>query len=423
VYVKSDMRTSASVWRLGARNELIAELDVVPPTPQPAPLFEPEEGLVHCDHWARTFAFDIEGNWTSGVYAVRLTADDDTAADALFIVRSTTPHDVTMLVPVSTWAAYNWWGGRSLYDGDGYNGLPRAYQVSLDRPVTPAVSPIWERVQGHPYFTWEHPFVAWAERQGYDLGYVTSTDLHSGRLTPTRLIVSLGHDEYWSAEMRASLDEALDAGSSLFVAGANEICWGIRFEPSALGENRIITCHKDPWRDPAMATEPNRLTSRWADWPLNQPESDTTGVKFVDWDFALNRHPAAWIAQNTNHPLFAGTSLADGDRIAGIIGDEWDAFDPTSKVASRVTILGESEPLIGANLGPSVAHTVVRETDAGGFVFATGTTNWSWGLDARSVSDRHTAADQRLQRLTQNVFDAAIGHTDFAPARLGGQQA
>jgi hypothetical protein len=409
LYVKSEAQTQASIWRLGAQHELVAELSSVPPTDQPLPSFEPSTGLVHCSNWSRTLEFEIGSDWRAGVYAVRLESKDGMAADALFIVRGMTSPDVTMVLPVTTWAAYNWWGGRSLYDGDGYNGLPRAYQVSLDRPMKIDGPPIWERSQGHPYFTWEYPFVRWAERQGYELGYATSADLHCGRLASSRLIVSLGHDEYWSAEMRVTLDDALAAGASLLVAGANEICWGIRFEPSALGENRVITCHKDPWRDPALHSDPARVTSRWGDWPLDHPESDTTGVRFVDWDYALNREPAAWIARKTDHPLFAGTGLRNGDRIEGIIGDEWDAYDPTSTIASRVTILGESEPLVGANLGPSTGHTVVYETEGGGFVFATGTTNWCWGLDASSVSDRQTAADPRLRRLTQNVFDAAIG--------------
>ena len=95
-----------------------------------------------------------------------------------------------MVLPVTTWAAYNGWGGRSLYDGGGFNGLPRADVVSFDRPMQPVGSPIWEALQGHPFFTWEYPLVRWLEREGFDVGYVSSLDVHAGRLPTSGVVVS-----------------------------------------------------------------------------------------------------------------------------------------------------------------------------------------------------------------------------------------
>jgi hypothetical protein len=414
VYLASEAPARGTMWRVGAHPRCVAELGDFGPCAQPVPLFDGTTGLVHCSHWERTSNLEIPGDLESGVYAVRFdtVGDRPRSADALIAVRPLREPDVLLSLPATTWAAYNWWGGRSLYDGGGFNGLPRANQVSFDRPMKSAVPPIWEIEQGHPYYTWEHPLVVWVEREGYDVGYATSIDLHRGSLPARKLVVCAGHDEYWSPEMRATLDAALDRGVSLFMAGANEICWSIRLDPSPLGENRHMTCHKDPWQDPLIQSEPERVTSRWSDWPLYRPESDTTGINFVDWDFALNRAPGTWVAGDTSHPLFAGTGLFDGDRVEGVVGDEWDAFDPTSAVADRITILGSHE-LLGANLGPSTGHTVIYRTDAGGLVFGSGTTSWCWGLDASTVSDRSTQPDPRLQRLTKNVFDAAIDGGDW----------
>jgi hypothetical protein len=415
VYASARSAVRASLWRLGARARCVAELGELAPQSQPPPVFVPETGLVHCSEWHRTTDVTIDPRAESGVYAVRLetVAEPSRAAEAIFVVLPRSEVDVLVVLPTTTWAAYNWWGGRSIYDGDGYTGLPRAHQVSFDRPMKPDAPPLWELAQGHPYYTWEHPIVAWIERQGWDVGFATSLELHAGQLVAGKLIVSAGHDEYWSREMRATVDAGLERGLSLFVAGANEICWNIRLDPSALGAARTLTCFKDPWSDPVIHSDPRGVTSRWADWPLHWPESDTTGVRFVDWDFALNRRPAAWIVRDSRHPLFDGTNFSDGDRVEGIVGDEWDAFDPSSEVAGSVRILGESEPLVGANLGPSVGHTVVRRTDAGGLVFATGTTSWCWGLDSSSVPDRATRADPRLQRLTRNVVEAALDGFDW----------
>jgi len=404
-----------TLWRLGATPRLVAELGEFGPQRQPPPVFVAETGLVHCANWEPTSVFTVDADAPSGVYSVRFdtVTEPRRSGEAVFTVVPRSDPDILVVLPVTTWAAYNWWGGRSLYDGDGFNGLPRAYQVSFDRPIKAELSPIWEREQGHPYYTWEHPLVAWIEQQGYDVGYATSFALHDGWLPARKLVVCAGHDEYWSPEMRQTLDRKLDEGLSLFMAGANEMCWSIRLDSSAVGRDRVMTCYKDPWADPLIHSEPHRVTSRWADWPLYQPESDTTGVKFVDWDFSLNRRPGAWIARNTAHPLFRGSGFADGDRVEGIVGDEWDAFDPSSLVASKVQILGECEPLTGANLGPSTGHTVAFRTDAGGLVFATGTTSWCWGLDNGTVGDRATRPEPRLQRLTRNVIDAAVQGVDW----------
>lgn len=94
--------------------------------------------------------------------------------------------------------------------------------------------------------------------------------------------------------------------------------------------------------------------------------------------------------------------------MAGVVGDEWDELDPTSPAAARAVVLGETEELAGANLGPSRGHTVLHRANGGGLVMATGTTSWCWGLDASTVEDRTTAADPRLQALTRAFIVGAL---------------
>ena len=81
---------------------------------------------------------------------------------------------------------------------------------------------------------------------------------------------------------------------------------------------------------------------------------------------------------------------------------------PRSPATARAVVLGESEELVGANLGPSRGHTVLHRTDGGGLVLATGTTSWCWGLDASTVEDRTTATDPRLQALTRAFIVGAL---------------
>ncbi len=414
VHIAGHGAVKLEVWRLGNEDgnggRLVTDLGVVDLAPATSPLFDFKTGLVSCSHWPAVCTFSVGSNWKSGVYMVK--ADTLTSptrsADAIFVVTPSKPHDIIVILPVTTWVAYNGWGGRSLYDGGGFTGLPRANAVSFDRPMKPVGSPIWELNQGHPFFTWEYPLIRWLESELFDVGYVTNLELGRGELPAKSLIISAGHDEYWNSAMKDTLDSELAAGRSLFWAGANGMCWNIRLEETNLGKDRTLFCWKDHLADPKMASEPQTTTGRWGEWPLYRSESDTIGLRWVDWDFALNRRPANWIAKNTDHPIFLGTGLKDGDQVPGIVGDEWDAIDPSSVVANRGVVIGETEVLMGANLGPSQGHSYLFRADGGGLVLATGTTSWAWGLNSSTVEDRETAADPRLQSLTRNFINATL---------------
>jgi len=422
IRLSGEHATRLTLWRLGYEGgrggRLMADLGVVTPNRQAPPTFDATTGLVSCAHWSETCAFTLDPTWPSGVYSARAdvlcTGEDGcTSSEAILVVSAARQHEVIVNLPTTTWVAYNAWGGRSLYDGGGFNGLPKAVAVSFDRPMKPTGSPIWELHQGHPFYTWEYPLVYWLEKQGFDVGYVSNMEMARGGVPVTGVLVSAGHDEYWNTAMRDELDRLLAAGTSLLWAGANGMCWNIRLADSQVGADRELTCYKDHLGDPIMWSDPARVTGRWGEWPLYRSEAEVLGLRWVDWDFSLNRRPAAWIAGATHHPIFEGTGLAPGDRIEGVIGDEWDALDPTVAVARSGVVLGSSELLVGANLGESRGDTYLYRHDGGGLVLATGTTSWAWGLHADTVNDRHTREDARLQRLTANFLRAAIDGCDW----------
>ena len=133
-----------------------------------------------------------------------------------------------MVLSTATYDAYNDWGGPSLYTG--------GTQVSSERPLAPGflVKPephrrkmqplpdregLWyfewaERLGlsvwsgGAGWWNWERPVLRWAERSGFAVDIAISTDLDArpDLLQDRRLLVSVGHDEYWSWGMRDRLD-------------------------------------------------------------------------------------------------------------------------------------------------------------------------------------------------------------------------
>ncbi len=106
------------------------------------------------------------------------------------------PARVALVAPVTTWQAYNQWGGYSLYHGPA--GDSRSHVVSFDRPYS------WSMGPANDFRTSTVPLVLRAERLGVPLSYFTNVDLHlrPGALEGARGYVSMGHDEYWTTTMR-----------------------------------------------------------------------------------------------------------------------------------------------------------------------------------------------------------------------------
>ncbi len=64
---------------------------------------------------------------------------------------------------------------------------------------------------------WEGLFVRWAESEGYSIDVATSTDLHADSLclAEYRAMLSVGHDEYWSWEMRDAVEAFVASGGNV----------------------------------------------------------------------------------------------------------------------------------------------------------------------------------------------------------------
>ena len=231
---------------------------------------DPHTGLVDCA-WVNPFAMttatpgEPEG-WVSGVYLARLTATYSAAQSyIIFVVRDDERGpDLLAQLSVTTYQAYNTWGGKSLYKW-GSTQRERAAKVSFNRPY--AANPqnpeaafgmgageFLTNLQPHPETYrvsnagWDINMLRWLEREGFDVAYCTNLDAHArpGLLLSCRAWLSIGHDEYWSWEMRQHVEAARDAGVNLAFFSANSAYWQVRLEPSAASgaADRVMVCHK-----------------------------------------------------------------------------------------------------------------------------------------------------------------------------------
>ena len=193
-------------------------------------------GLVDCWDWSTTTTLSTTADWPTGVYWLHLVRDDNGADNAILLVVRDDGHagDVLYTLPTATYQAYNPYGGKSLYDFNSngattVSGTTRAVKVSYDRPYAQTYN------GANDFFPYaDQSNVSFLERNGYDLDYTTSTDLHANgaQVASHKAFVSPAHDEYWSAPMRSAVTAARDSGTGLFWLGSNQVYWRIRFESS-----------------------------------------------------------------------------------------------------------------------------------------------------------------------------------------------
>ena len=439
-------RVSIDVYRLGwyggvgARKELT--LRGVPAGPRPVPGPRDEDGFIACD-WPVTARIAVGEGWVTGVYLLRLTGSaDGTQSFVPFVVRESSgargarrsTHRAPLLVQcsVTTWQAYNNWGGKSLYDFNS-DGGERAVRVSFDRPY--ASSPeaaagagageLLSVTHGPHRGGWEYPFIRWLERNGYDVAYATNLDVHAGRepADGRRAILLVGHDEYWTRAMRDQLTRARDRGVHLGVFSSNTGYWQIRLEPGAGGaRDRVIFCAKEPERDPVYDTDRDRdLTVRFRNLHPPRPEVELIGMMLsgADVDGAFRPAPG-----ERGHWVYEGTRFREADSAPAphLLGYEVDrAFEGDSTYGrfSPAGLVRLAHARLGTAKGDSVtAETTLYTAASGAMVFAAGTNQWAWGLDDWGAPAlRPAAADPGVERITRNVLEAFLRGRAPPPSR------
>lgn len=412
-------------WYGGAGGRLVAGPIRRNGRVQTMPVADPDTGVAEC-RWSAPYTLAIPDNpndptdWASGIYLAKLTAEvSGKQSYIIFVVRDDTrPAGLMFQASVTTYAAYNNWGGHSFYDVDS-NGSKPAYKVSFDRPYSNPQRPCNGKGAGD-FLSWELLMLRFVEREGYDVSYTSNVAVHKapGRLRRHRAFLSVGHDEYWTQEMYEAMQTARNHGVHLGFFGANMGYWQVRLEPSSNGvRDRKVVCYKwdaqprgnAPARDPEYAANPHLTTTVWRDPMLNRPEAALIGVMYdynsVDLDM---------VTANCGHWVYHGTNLSDGAVLPGMLGYEVDRVDELSSPAN-IQILARSpyEVCFGNGCAPEVryAHMTYYDHQASGAgVFATGTMQWNWGLD--NFGPRGNRVNTAVQQITRNVLNRFAGATD-----------
>ncbi|MEU0484809.1 N,N-dimethylformamidase beta subunit family domain-containing protein [Streptosporangium sp. NPDC006013] len=344
-----------------------------------------------------SWTLDVSAGWPSSLYRAIFTADEG-VCEVYFVVRAARAGSPILLsIPFPTWQAYNRAGipGESIYWTE---QATRASRVSFDRPGG-----------GPPPERWEEGMIRWLGPAGYDVDYCSALDLHSGRelLAGYRLLMVSGHDEYWSAGMRDSVEEFVGRGGNLAVFSGNTCWWQFRLED----DGRTMVCYRDAVADPMATVNPALTTVEWSSAPVNRPENSLTGVSFRHgagtWGpYMRLMHEESYTVRFPEHWVFEGTKLGEGDTFGrGAIGYETDACDFTEVDGVPVATGRDGTPpsfviLATADLRHWHRYGQGGMATMGVFGLGTGTV-----FTASTVNWGNTLHDPAVERITRNVLD------------------
>jgi hypothetical protein len=465
VTIRRDGTGSDTMWRSG---EIAGAF-------HPAP---PDCSVVGCG-WPVALALEIPADWPSDGYLVILEGAHPAgparhAHVVLIRGRADDPAPLLLIACTGTWSAYNEWGGSNHYEGitgpernafsptlssqrpwtRGFAELPpEAPRIACD-PPPPGQPPVyphmqWAHATGHSkkyasagWASYERHFLRWCGRAGYRVDVASQSDLQfdPGLLDRYRAAVIVGHDEYWSWEMRDTLDGWLDRGGRLGRFAGN-FYWQIRLEDQ--GRRQVCYKYRARAEDPLRGTD--RITTIWDSRTIGRPGAATMGLSgargiYATWSGCVARGSGGFTVYRPEHWVFEGTGLGYGDVLGAaskIFGYEVDGLEyeirgglPWPVDAEGVEIVALSpattieagnarQPFIGLDDAEVVAReihgAVTPETldqvsrGAGmiahyrrgkGEVLNAASCNWVAGL---------IAADPLVERVTMNVLDRFAG--------------
>ena len=452
----------------------------------------PDQCSVEGCGWETSLEIMIGEDWPSGAYRVTLTAEGRDGSDIvchhLFIVRPKLGKKhgrVLQVAATGTWLSYNTWGGSNAYEGiTGHGRNQYARMVSTQRPwgrgfvvlppdaprVPLEISMPSKTVPRYPHMEWalatgyskkyasagwasyDSHFFHWAERAGYGIDLVSQHDLH---FTPEILagydcVVFVGHDEYWTWEMRDAVDDYVTRGGHA-ARFAGNFMWQTRLED----EGRRQVCYKYCARaeDPVYQTgDVTRATNSWEAPEIGRPGAETFGLNstkgvYAGWGGCAPRGVRGFPVYRPEHWAFAGTGLFYGDLLGAdshVYGYEVDGLDyeirngrpcPTATsgapdgleilamgMASQVEeadFLVAEDQFFGDEDGRFIAETlygdasdenlekvrysngmIVNFSRGKGEVFHAGSCEWVAGLKRQ---------DAMVERVTANVLDRYLG--------------
>ena len=343
------------IYRLGyyggVGGRLYANITVATGAKQPPCNFDVASKMTDCDNWKISAYWDVPTDATTGIYVgVPMCSSGSRGTYIPFVVRQpaggTTSADLLFKTADTTWVAYNMYGGWNLYRGNGSFSLAsRAQRASYNRPFFNRL-PVPKGKNQNFLFGSEYAFLYWVEKHGYDIAYTSSADIESfssdaAVMKRYKVLLSVGHDEYWTQKMKSVYETARDYGVNLGFFSGNEIFWRILWEEGT--DSRVLVCRKESM-DRVKAPSPEQWTGTFQDprfrtadpqnaltgqlWMVNGMRKDALKVNRQDAKlrFWRNSSISSRMVRSSAGRHHNGNHHYQYISPSGVLGYEWDEF-------------------------------------------------------------------------------------------------
>jgi hypothetical protein len=303
------------------------------------------------------------GEWPSGLYFLRISADDGRVGYAPFVVRPRTlgKHRVLVVLATQTWQAYNFADANGDGWGDSWYVSNRQRFVDVSRPFLDFGLPF-------RFHDWDLTFLTWMQQTNKQVDFISDQDLgavaNGDELARDYdLVVFPGHEEYVTQQELSVVTRFRDLGGNLAFLAANNMFWRVGIDGALMSKVAL-------WRT------------------LGHPEAALVGTQYVGSNHGAVQKPFVVTGADRAPWLFAGTGLQNGSTF-GKYGIEIDA---TAKASPPGTIvLARIPDLLGSGRSAEMTY---YETPQGAKVFAAGALNFAASIGQAPVSG-----------LMQNLWD------------------
>lgn len=397
------------------------------------------DDLVDCG-WPAAAEITVPADADSGTYHVRvaLAGGENDPLELPFVVVRPRPRragSVALLYATFTWTAY----ARRSTDGVDIPGLSSSaytrnvggrpfFNLGMRLPL-PRVRPFVHSSHLRDATLHQHLVrperhaESWLAGEGYAYECITDAELDADPALLERFaaLMIVGHNEYWTSNMRDGVDSYLRGGGNVVCLSGNTAFWRVGYDQHSKVVETRKTTH--PGEGTGVAwLPPDEWGERWhtdgrpgGKWPhLGQPPSRLLGLETLGWIDSGDRTAFApfrvtaprhfLLREPEPVPLeegdLIGTRSHDGPAASGYEMDGlpeavgMPALDPEG-----LTVLAHADhgPRFVAHEGSDPgygADIIYWERPAGGRVFNAGATNYTGAL----------AVDPGLQALTRNVL-------------------
>lgn len=382
---------------------------------QPACSVASTTNMVSCANWSVSLSVTITAAFVPGDYLIKLIAGPSAASYVPLTV--TDPSSTATYVIMNrslVEQGWNTYGGYSYYAGAGpcildtlsYPVCNRARVVSFDRPYDTGYG-------ASDFLTNEYPLIAFCEKRGLDVTYITDVTLDErpALLLHHKVLLSLDHDESWSYAERMAVQDAVSRGVNVVFFGAAAMVRHVRLQPSPLGPDREEVDYRNAGEDPLNGIDSAMqvTANTWGDPPTNWPPTAQIGVNYSG--YLTPDVIVPMVIADASSWVFRGTGLKDGSSIPGVIGSDFDHVTTSSLTPPDLQILAHSpipvsEATVSGNLwnGQSYSDMVYftnPSSNAG--VIDTGNNIWIGDL-RKCPADVADCPAPVLDKITGNIL-------------------